>query len=60
MTAPSKALLAAQELLKQYPMPVDAEQQLEDLEQQARPDEHVYFADIWEAFIIVQSLNSSV
>ena len=60
MTKPSEALLAAERLLKEDPLPTNAEQQLEELERQVRPDEVVFFSDIWEAFIVKNSLNTDL
>ncbi|MGE0388453.1 MAG: hypothetical protein AB7Q97_27325 [Gammaproteobacteria bacterium] len=52
MNTPSPAFDAAQALLRQAPLPADAEDQLAHLERQVRDDEREYFGDLWEAFIV--------
>jgi hypothetical protein len=54
MKEPSEAFKQAQQLLSLNPLPDDAEQRLEALEKQIRPDERDMFGDLWSAFILIQ------
>jgi len=46
----SPAFDAAWAILADGPLPVDAEQQLVELETQVTPEEMEYFGDVWEAY----------
>jgi hypothetical protein len=54
MNKTSEAFKQAQQLLSLDPLPDDAEQRLEALEMQIRPDERGMFGDLWSAFELIQ------
>lgn len=47
----SEALDKAKQIIRTWPLPDDAEQQLEALEQQIDPGEEQAFALVWETYI---------
>lgn len=55
----SPAFQAAIELLRQDPLPPDAEARLVELESQIEPDEQAYFGDLWEAFLAAGGMVSA-